>query len=604
MAKYFITLVLLLCLALENNNIYNRLHARSHPSSRGDILRPHPKHQPHQHVQHTSQQLQQLQQHHIRQQRSRELKHVEQDPTSEEEDAKRQYYTRLRRHQLHQRDHFLQQERSYNHPALTELKSMPMARLWQHLSKGYGKEAHLQPAIVDDGLLDYSNMFGDDSFTATTAQVSEEDSNLSPLLYVRNELLDQEVELMSSIKQTQTELEKSLQPEPAPVVVAEAEPEPEPETEPSVPSHNATISTKSSGGCPKCESNRQVEHITEEELTHLRIEFVKQQILEKLRLKESPNVSAVELPKPIFEGVTLTHPDDSSKNKELDDYYARTSKKFILLNREETECNRLGVHPSMCFSFKIDDADADGFDVSTAVLWLFKNKQNHTSDPIDNPLVNNTRKQQTIVVSEVEEQMDSKYLPLAKAIAIQSVDVQDEWMKIDIEWPIKRWIGSHELSHLIQITCESCDISDMEEIISVDKDYRPFIMIDTQNRRSKSRQKRSINCSSGVTECCREQLYISFKDIGWSNWILQPEGYHAYFCRGSCSSLASVTQAASHHSSLLKILNTNGTNKSLELVPCCTAKQYSSLQLVVMDSSNTATLKTLPNMVVESCGCR
>ncbi|XP_033236864.1 inhibin beta A chain [Drosophila pseudoobscura] len=596
MAKYFITLVLLLCLALENNNIYNRLHARSHPSSRGDILRPHPKHLPHQHVQHTSQQLQQ---HHIRQQRSRELKHVEPDPTSEEEDAKRQYYTRLRRHQLHQRDHFLQQERSYNHPALAELKSMPMARLWQHLSKDYEEELPVQHAVLADGLMDYSHMFGDDPNTAATAQYSDEESNLSPLFYVRNELRDQELELKQQ-KQMKIDQEESQGPEPAPPIVAE----PVPETEPSEPSLNATITAKSSGGCPKCESNRQVEHITEEELTHLRIEFVKQQILEKLRLKESPNVSAVELPKPIFEGVTLNHPDDSSKNKELDDYYARTSKKFILLNREETECNRLGVHPSMCFSFKIDDADADGFDVSTAVLWLFKNKQNHTASPIDGPLSNNTKKQQTIVVSEVEEQMDSKYLPLAKAIAIQSVDVQDEWMKIDIEWPIKRWIGSHELSHLIQITCESCDISNMEDIISVDKDYRPFIMIDTQNRRSKSRQKRSINCSSGVTECCREQLYISFKDIGWSNWILQPEGYHAYFCRGSCSSLASVTQAASHHSSLLKILNTNGTNKSLELVPCCTAKQYSSLQLVVMDSSNTATLKTLPNMVVESCGCR
>jgi len=198
-------------------------------------------------------------------------------------------------------------------------------------------------------------------------------------------------------------------------------------------------------------------------------------------------------------------------------------------------------------------------------------------------------------------------------------------MKINIEWPIKSWFGNHELSHLIQITCESCDISSMEEIISVNKNYRPFIMIDTQNRKSKSRQRRNINCSSGITECCREKLYISFADIGWDNWILQPKGYDAYFCRGSCSSVASVAQAASHHSSLLvscdwfsfigiwtnwnllklqKILSTNGTRKPLDLVPCCTAKQYSSLQLVVVDSNNTATVKTLPNMIVESCGCR
>jgi TGF-beta receptor, other len=48
--------------------------------------------------------------------------------------------------------------------------------------------------------------------------------------------------------------------------------------------------------------------------------------------------------------------------------------------------------------------------------------------------------------------------------------------------------------------------------------------------------------------------------------------------------------------------NKNGT-KHLELVPCCTATQFSSLQLFYMDSNKTATGKQLPNMVVESCGC-
>ncbi|XP_068140225.1 inhibin beta A chain [Drosophila tropicalis] len=589
MAKYFITLVLLLCLALENNNIYNRLHAHSHPSTREDTLRPHPKPQPHQHVKHMSQHILQ-QQHHKRQQRSRQLKHVEPDPANSEEEEKQQqkhYYERLRRHSQHQLEHLIKQERSYHRSPPEQLKSVP--RLWQLLSEVYDDEDEENTGSTPqiDDTEDYPHMFGDDP-----RQTDDDNGlNLSPLDYVRNELQE-------SLRQPE-----NGDDDDDVVVPPEVVPEQKEETLP-LPTVEAAAANKTTnstgGGCPKCESNRQVEHVTEEELSRLRIEFVKQQILEKLRLKESPNVSAVELPKPIFEGVTLSHPDESTKNKELDDYYARTSKKFILLKREEIECKRLGAHPSMCFSFKIDDADADGFDVSTAVLWIFKNKQNRTR-PSNDTL---PHKQQTIVVSEVEQQADAKYLPLAKTIAIQSVDVQDEWMKIDIEWPIKRWFGSHDLSHLIQITCESCDISNMEEMISVDKDYRPFIMIDTQNRRSKSRQKRSINCSSGVTECCREKLYISFAEIGWDNWILQPPGYHAYFCRGSCSSVASVAQAASHHSSIMKIVSTNATHKPLELIPCCTAKQYSSLQLVVLDSNNSATLKTLPNMVVESCGCR
>lgn len=129
----------------------------------------------------------------------------------------------------------------------------------------------------------------------------------------------------------------------------------------------------------------------------------------------------------------------------------------------------------------------------------------------------------------------------------------DEWMKIDIEWPIKRWFGNHELSHLIQITCQSCDISAMDNMISTDKDYRPFIMVDTQSRRRRTRQKRNINCTDGVTECCREKLYISFDDIGWGDWIIQPSGYHAYFCRGSCNSVASVASSSSQHSTVIQV---------------------------------------------------
>jgi TGF-beta receptor len=67
------------------------------------------------------------------------------------------------------------------------------------------------------------------------------------------------------------------------------------------------------------------------------------------------------------------------------------------------------------------------------------------------------------------------------------------------------------------------------------------------------RRKRNINCHPGVSECCRENLYISFADIGWDEWILQPTGYHAYFCRGSCTNAASITQSGAHHSSLIQV---------------------------------------------------
>lgn len=100
---------------------------------------------------------------------------------------------------------------------------------------------------------------------------------------------------------------------------------------------------------------------------------------------------------------------------------------------EKTECRKLSSQPSMCFSFKIDDADADGYDVSTAVLWLFKNTPKKLLQRNDTLLT-----QQTIVVSEVQQQLDSKYIPVIKTIAIQSVDVQGKNYAMNFKLRIKK----------------------------------------------------------------------------------------------------------------------------------------------------------------------
>ncbi|XP_017477017.1 PREDICTED: inhibin beta B chain [Rhagoletis zephyria] len=617
MVRYLISFMLIAFVALDHSIIYGRQHSDIPASNDSDSAQPYahyvpPPYEQTRHLFHV-QSPQQIHKrsHRVNNKRPRAPKarrirqsswHENVPPdamNSEEERAEREEaaaalrrYIHIQRHMAHQEEHLRHHKEEYHRTArqlaeeqqeeevaarLNELQakgeaprgtstvfSMRMPRIWQHLGA-------TEDLMLGDAPRDYN----DESQSGADVSLS-----LSQSLSVSDEL-DDSVAPSNATNNNWLEVADNEQNEAA--------------------QKKKEITVKS--GCPKCESSRRVEHISEEELTQLRIEYVKQQILEKLRLKERPNVSAVGLPKPIYEGTTIEEEeDDSAKNKDLDDYYARTSKKFIFLQREKRECQRLGTNSSMCFSFKIDDADADGFDVNTAVLWLFKSRTKRSRRN------NSTRiGPQTIVVSEVQQNTDPKYLPIVKTIAIQSVDVQDEWMKIDIEWPIKRWFGNHDLSHLIHISCRTCDMASMEKMISVNKDYRPFIMVDTQNRRRASRQKRGINCTDGVTECCREKLYISFDEIGWGDWIIQPRGYDAYFCRGSCGSVASVAQSATHHSAFLQkvaLSRRNRGSKPLELIPCCTAKQYSSLQLVFMDSNNTATQKTFPNMVVESCGCR
>lgn len=87
-------------------------------------------------------------------------------------------------------------------------------------------------------------------------------------------------------------------------------------------------SSRSGKNCKTCQN--QGVKMTEEELTALRIEFVKNQILKKLRLTERPNVSIKDLPKPITEKL-VPFPDTENVNRQVEDYYGKTTKKFIFL---------------------------------------------------------------------------------------------------------------------------------------------------------------------------------------------------------------------------------------------------------------------------------
>jgi TGF-beta receptor, other len=96
--------------------------------------------------------------------------------------------------------------------------------------------------------------------------------------------------------------------------------------------------------CPTCKNS--VMTMSEDELSELRIEFVKNQILKKLRLTERPpKISAHSVPTPIVDEIN-THQAEMEQGemfKRLDDYYGKTTQKIIFLNRGkvlETEKSR------------------------------------------------------------------------------------------------------------------------------------------------------------------------------------------------------------------------------------------------------------------------
>lgn len=83
--------------------------------------------------------------------------------------------------------------------------------------------------------------------------------------------------------------------------------------------------------CKTCQGGVKM---SEEDLTALRIEFVKNQILKKLRLTERPTVSVEDLPRPVTEHLFPAQEVDN-KDRQSEDYYAKTTKKFIFLQEGE-----------------------------------------------------------------------------------------------------------------------------------------------------------------------------------------------------------------------------------------------------------------------------
>lgn len=192
----------------------------------------------------------------------------------------------------------------------------------------------------------------------------------------------------------------------------------------------------------------------------------------------------------------------------------------------------------MCFSVKIP-GDIDYRDIDSAELWVYK--QPHLMDSMD---------KHSFLIGEIEK-WDAKRV--IKPFAIHETNVTEDWVKIDIAWQIKSWIEYNDFNHVIDISCNTCEKHPSLDLFSMDNGFRPFIVVNTHSNRKIKRSKRSINCSAGVTECCREKLYISFAEIGWNDWILHPPGYHAYFCRGSCASAATITLSGSHYNSVLRV---------------------------------------------------
>ncbi|KAM5249085.1 bone morphogenetic protein 8B [Ctenodactylus gundi] len=110
-----------------------------------------------------------------------------------------------------------------------------------------------------------------------------------------------------------------------------------------------------------------------------------------------------------------------------------------------------------------------------------------------------------------------------------------------------------------------------------------------------------IHGSHGRQVCRRHELYVSFQDLGWLDWVIAPQGYSAYYCEGECSFPLDSCMNATNHAilqSLVHLMKPDAVPKA-----CCAPTKLSATSVLYYDSNNNVILRKHRNMVVKACGC-
>ncbi|XP_005814119.1 inhibin beta A chain-like [Xiphophorus maculatus] len=187
------------------------------------------------------------------------------------------------------------------------------------------------------------------------------------------------------------------------------------------------------------------------------------------------------------------------------------------------------------------------------------------------------------------------------------------WHTLAVTHGVQALLDGGGSSLSLRVSCPRCaevgaapilTSGDRAKATDRDQSHRPFLMVmlRAEEEEPQRRVRRGLECNGKTHGCCKRQFYVNFKDIGWSDWIIAPSGYHANYCEGECPTHTSGS-ALSFHSAVISHYRLRGYAPFQNSKSCCVPTRLRAMSMLYYNEEQKIVKKDIHNMIVEECGC-
>ncbi|XP_022604095.1 inhibin beta B chain-like [Seriola lalandi dorsalis] len=348
-----------------------------------------------------------------------------------------------------------------------------------------------------------------------------------------------------------------------------------------------------SPGCASC-GLPAMEKDAEERLM---IEIAKQQILEKLHLKERPNITHTVPRAALLTALRKLHSGRVRQDGtlELENNVPTKEQGYEIVSFADISETGNGEEASLSLTFQFLQERGQSIQVLQSSLWIYARSS-------EDPHRDSRLPARVFLSADDGVSGTNRTLVMEKMLEVQ----ESNWHTFPITRILQAFLDGGKRRLRLEVSCDEDGKNLCSLDGSADTPYQPFLVAQVRLRDDHSKhllRKRSLRCGDDVTVCCKKDFYIKFKDIQWDEWIIAPEGYHMNYCIGQCPQHLSGSPgiASSFHATVFSQLKINGINTAT--TSCCVPTERRPLSMVFFDSQHSIVKMDVPDMIVESCGC-